>query len=307
MKIGLDETKQYTIPCQQGIELLPDECIHLVVTSPPYNIELRYDEGKKKPQLDKFLGKKRTNPIPQHQSHEDALPFPQYIAFLKSVFSQLRRVLVPGARVCINVGDKDNGKFPTHSEIIQFMTKELGYLMRSTVIWEKSNIGNRNAWGSWKSPSNPTHPSPFEYILIFSWQQYNLEGDPSLITITSKDFTRAAYGVWWFPGERTKGKYPNIAMFPVELPRRLIEFYTYRGMRVLDPFSGCGTTLCATRGLDRIGIGFEISGVYSQIAEQRIKDVKPGSLIKIEPPKVLKLNTFLQSELEVKKRKNNAL
>ena len=137
--------------CEELITLLPNDFVDLVVTSPPYNVDLGNNKHNKN----------------SYDVYDDSIDYTKYIEWLQTIFGLLKPKMVHGGRVCINIGDKSNGRIPTHSDIIQFMTKQLKYLLKSTIIWRKNQIGNRTAWGSFKSPSNHSFPTPFEYIIIF--------------------------------------------------------------------------------------------------------------------------------------------
>ena len=180
MSIGEWINKIHNGYCEKLIPQLPDESIDLVITSIPYNVDLGNNKYNKN----------------SYDLYQDNKPYWKYISWLKNIFSLLKLKMVYGGRVCINIGDKENGKIPTHSDIINFMTNELGYLMKSTIIWNKSQIGNRLSWGSWKSPSNPSFPTPFEYILIFANEDQRKNGDKKLITVSKEEFIENSMALW---------------------------------------------------------------------------------------------------------------
>jgi DNA modification methylase len=120
-----------------------------------------------------------------------------------------------GAKVCINIGDGRNGKIATHSDVIQFMTRT-GYLPFATIIWHKVQIGNRFAWGSWRSPLSPSFPEPFEYILIFAKESYSLQTKGAM-GLKKKEFTKWSLAIWDIGPETQMEKIGHPAMFPVEL------------------------------------------------------------------------------------------
>ena len=242
--------------CEHLITKLPDNKIDLVITSPPYNVKLGHN-------------KYNTN---TYDVYKDDKKHIEYISWLRGIFKSLKPKLIYGGRVCINIGDGKNGKIPTHSDIIQFMTKELGYLLKTIIIWNKSQIGNRLAWGSWKSPSNPSFPTPFEYILIFANGSQYKEGNKELITISKEEFIANSLSLWSFAPERQMiSKYGHPAMFPIELPYRLIQHLSYKEDIILDIFSGMGTTCLAAIMLERKWIGFEHSKNYIEKSMKRIK------------------------------------
>jgi site-specific DNA-methyltransferase (adenine-specific) len=152
------------------------------------------------------------------------------------------------------------------------MTKDLRYLMKSTIIWNKNQIGNRTSWGSFKSPQNPSFPTPFEFIMIFCKDSQRKVGDKKDITVTKEEFIRSSLASWSFMPETRMNKiYKHPAMFPVELPHRLIQQLSYKGDVVLDIFSGMGTTCLAAAMLERQWIGFELSKDYVTRSRERIR------------------------------------
>jgi DNA modification methylase len=223
---------------------LPDGCVHLMVTSPPYNAGKEYDEDLK---LDEYLG------------------------MLKRVWAETLRVLVPGGRACINVANLGRKPYiPLHAFIIKDML-DLGYLMRGEIIWDKaSSSGTSTAWGSWRSASNPTLRDVHEYILVFSKGSFGRKlpkGRKN--TIEKDDFLQNSKSVWSFPTVSAK-KIGHPAPFPVELPRRLVHLYTFTGEVVLDPFMGSGTTAVAAAEARRNYVGYELSENYIELAHTRV-------------------------------------
>lgn len=241
--------------CEELIPQLPDRSIDITITSVPYNVDL----GNNKYNKDSY------DVYCDNKSHQD------YVSWLKGIFGDLKPKLVHGGRVCINIGDGKNGAIPTHSDIINFMTWELGYLIKATIIWDKRQIGNRLSWGSWKSPSNPSFPKPFEYILIFCNESQRKAGDKRAITVTRDEFITNSLSLWKFAPEHRMKEFGHPAMFPVELPYRLIQQLSYKNDVVLDPFSGMGTTSLAAAISERRWTGFELSKDYVIKSRKRIK------------------------------------
>ena len=148
--------------------------------------------------------------------------------------------------------------------------KDLDYLLMSTIVWNKNQTGNRAAWGSYMSPSSPSFPCPYEYIIIFAKDSKKKIGDKDKITISKENFIKNAWGVWAFAPEVKQKKYGLSAMFPKELPKRCIEMLSYKDDVVFDPFSGMGTTCFMAKSLKRKYIGFELSVDYCKKSRERI-------------------------------------
>jgi site-specific DNA-methyltransferase (adenine-specific) len=224
---------------------LPSNSVHLVVTSPPYNVGKEYDKD---------------------------LDLNEYREFLKRVFREVKRVLVPGGRLCINIANLGRKPYlPLHAYIIQDML-DLGFLMRGEIIWNKAGGGSPStAWGSWLSAKNPTLRDQHEYILVFSkdtFTRQNPFGRKS--TISREEFLEFTKSVWTFPAVSAK-EIGHPAPFPVELPYRLIQLYTFEGEVVLDPFMGSGQTAIAALKSKRFYVGYEIVPEYVELAQKRIK------------------------------------
>lgn len=149
--------------------------------------------------------------------------------------------------------------------------KEIGWLPYTTIVWNKQNIGNRTAWGSFMSASSPSFPTPFEYILVFCKNAYKmpyhclehgLKDD-----ISKEDFIQWSLALWEFPGDN-KNDHP--APFPIELPTRCLKLFSFLNSNVYDPFMGSGTTAVACIRNNRNYTGSEISETYYQMALKRI-------------------------------------
>ncbi|MFN7064947.1 MAG: DNA-methyltransferase [Aquificaceae bacterium] len=226
------------------MEELPDNSVHIMITSPPYNVGKEYDKN---------------------------LTLEEYRAFLKRVWKEVKRVLVLGGRVCINLANLGRKPYiPLHAFVIQDMI-ELGFLMRGEIIWNKgSSAGISTAWGSWLSAKNPTLRDIHEYILVFSKGSFSRKSFGKKSTISKEEFLEFTKSAWSFPAESaTKIGHP--APFPVELPYRLIQLYTFEGDVVLDPFMGSGQTAIAALKTNRYYVGYEIKEEYVRLAEERIR------------------------------------
>lgn len=253
--MNLDINNIYNMDCLKGLEYINKNSIDLVVTSPPYNIDLGNNKYNKNP-YDLYNDNKK---------HEN------YIQWLFEIFTKIYEILKEGGRVCINIGDGKNGAIPTSSDIIQIM-KSINYIPYTHIIWDKSQVGSRTAWGSFKSPSSPSFPTPFEHILIFAKgsKKLQIKGETDL---TKDEFIEWSLALWRFPPENKQKKIGHPAMFPEELPKRCIKMLSWIGATVLDPFAGSGTTLKVAKSLQRDFIGFEISHKYYEIACKRINEL----------------------------------
>jgi len=235
---------QILIASSEEMTQLPDASIHLMVTSPPYNARKEYDED---------------------------LTLVEYLQLLENVFQETYRVLVPGGRACINVANLGRKPYIPLNAFISLMMVEIGFLMRGEIIWDKgSSVGSSTAWGSWLSASNPTLRDVHEYILVFSKGRFKRKKDGGISTIERDDFLELTKSVWQFPTE-SASRVGHPAPFPVELPRRLIELYTFEGDVILDPFMGSGTTALAALETSRRYVGYEVDEGYAKLAEQRIQ------------------------------------
>ena len=241
---------QNQILCRSSekMEELPDNSIHLMVTSPPYNVGKEYDEN---------------------------LSLDEYREFLNKVWSEVKRVLVPGGRICINIANLGRKPYiPLHAFIVEDMLG-LGFLMRGEIIWNKASSGSPStAWGSWLSAKNPTLRDIHEYILVFSKGVFSRENQSKKIsTIVKDEFLEYTKSVWTFPAEPAR-KIGHPAPFPIELPYRLIQLYTFEHEIILDPFMGSGSTCLAALKSNRLYVGYEINKQYVDLAERRIAEFR---------------------------------
>ena len=191
------------------------------------------------------------------------------------VFTQTHKKLVTGGRACINIANIGRKPYiPLHAMIIEIML-DLGFLMRGEIIWDKSASGGGScAWGSWMSASNPVLRDYHEYILIFSKDSYSKnKKQVKRDTIAHDDFINWTKSIWTFPAVNAK-KIGHPAPFPIELPHRLINLYSYEGDVVLDPFCGSGTTCIAAIQNNRNYIGYDIKKEYIDLAKKRISNQK---------------------------------
>lgn len=239
---------------------LGNESIELVITSPPY-WQLK-DYGS-----EEQIGFNHT--------------YQEYINNLNLVWSESIRVLKPGCRICINIGDQFArsvyyGRYkviPIHSEIIKFC-EAAGMDFMGSIIWQKvtttNTTGGASIMGSFPYPRNGIIKLDFEYILIFKkpgiCPQPSIE-KKNLSKMTTDEWNKYFTGHWNFSGER-QGKHH--AMFPEELPRRLIKMFAFVGDTVLDPFLGSGTTALAAKNLDRNSVGYEINSEFIPLIKEKV-------------------------------------
>ena len=231
----------------EKMEELADNSVHLMVTSPPYNVGKEYDKN---------------------------LTLNEYRAFLKKVWSEVKRVLVPGGRTCINIANLGRKPYiPLDAFIIEDML-DLGFLMRGEIIWNKASSGSPStAWGSWLSAKNPTLRDIHEYILVFSKGMFSRVNLDRRSTISKEEFLELTKSVWTFSAESAR-KVGHPAPFPIELPYRLIQLYTFEHEVVLDPFVGSGATCIAALKSKRAYVGYEINKQYVDLAERRIREFR---------------------------------
>lgn len=222
---------------------LPDNCVHLMITSPPYNVSKEYDED---------------------------LTLDEYLNVLKNVFSETYRVLVNGGRACINVANLGRKPYIPLSDHISKIMLDIGFNMRGEVIWNKAaSASPSTAWGSWLSAANPILRDIHEYILIFSKGDYNRIGKDKHNTITKEQFLEWTKSIWTMNAESAR-KIGHPAPFPEELPYRLIQLYSFKDDIIFDPFMGSGTTGLTALKCERRFSGYEISEEYLRLCNNRI-------------------------------------
>ncbi len=263
------------------MEKLPDNSVHLMVTSPPYNVGKDYDAD---------------------------LTLKEYREFLKRVWKETYRVLVPGGRLCLNIANL--GRKP-YIPLDAFLTEdllEIGFLMRGQIIWNKDTSASPStAWGTWLSAKNPTLRDIHEYILVFSkgtFTRTNIYKRPN--SITREEFLELTKSVWTFPAVSAK-KVGHPAPFPEELPRRCIQLYTFVGEVVLDPFMGSGQTAIAALKTGRHYVGYEIDPQYAALALSRITAAWGQLRLEFDDTKSVVANSTRRSKVERGKSKDYAV
>lgn len=230
---------------------LERESIDLIVTSPPYNVSIEYN------------------------SNEDSLSYQDYLDFCEQWMQVCYDCAKEDGRFCLNIPlDKNKGGHNcVYSDLVQVALR-CGWNYFTTIVWNEGNISRRTAWGSWLSASAPHIIAPVEMIAVFYKKQWN-KLEKGVSDIARDDFMAWTNGLWTFNGE-SKKRIGHPAPFPLELPKRCIQLFTYVGDTVLDPFSGSGTTLVACKLHNRKGVGVDIDAEYCQLAVQRILDAQGG-------------------------------
>ncbi len=226
--------------------LVDENSIDLIVTSPPYNVDIKYG------------------------AYNDKIPYDVYLQFTEIWLSKANKLLKDDGRMCLNIPlDKNKGgQQSVYADIIS-IAKKVGFKYHSSIVWNEQNISRRTAWGSWLSASAPYVIAPVEMIAILYKKRWKKESGSGISDITKEEFIEWTNGVWTFMGE-SKTKIGHPAPFPVELPLRCIKLFSFIGDTVLDPFLGSGSTLIACLHTKRRGIGIEIDRKYCEIAKNRI-------------------------------------
>ena len=239
-----------------------DRSVALLVTSPPY-----------------FTGKRYETDI--SNGHVPA-SYVDYLENLRQVLSVCLRKLEPGGRMAINVANLGRKPYRSLSaDVMSIVQNDLGMLLRGEVIWQKAKgAGGSCAWGSFRSPQNPVLRDVTERVIIASKGRFDRavkrkvreeRGLPHVASIETDEFLEATLDVWEIPSESaTRVGHP--APFPIALPRRLIELYTYEGDLILDPYIGSGTTGVAALETGRHYVGFDTESEYVELARKRISE-----------------------------------
>lgn len=224
---------------------IPENSIHLAITSPPYNVGKNYD------------------------NHNDGMSHHEYLNWLEKVWRETKRVLVSGGRFALNIAPTGIKNFvPLHHDFTNQFRK-IGMKFRTEIIWYKQTMLKRTAWGSFKSPANPHIVPSWEYVLIFTKDQDRLDGDSKMSDITKEEFMKFSDGFWKIQPETQRKGHP--APFPEELIYRLIKFYSYKNNNVLDMFGGTGTVAAIAARTGRNFFHIDISSQYGKIAKDRVQ------------------------------------
>jgi len=239
--------------CIEGMKLLEDNSVDLVVTSPPYNCGIKYDEWN------------------------DDLPEEQYYNQMKKIIKEIKRILKKDGRVCWNVADlyynksQNKENISRSSDFIKIF-ESFGFKIWRDIIWHQTDNNKLTAWGSWKSASSPFIFCDYEHVLIFfkeSWDKLN----KGISDITKDEFISSCKSSVWritpVVTKKIEGDCP--VPFPIKLIRRLIKLFSYQNDLILDPFCGRGTSCIVSKQNNRNFIGFEVSKKYYELANKRLE------------------------------------
>jgi len=270
---------------------LPNESIHLVITSPPYWQLKDYGDGKQ---------------IGFNDTYEE------YINNLNLVWNECQRVLHKGCRLCVNIGDQFArsvyyGRYkviPIRTEIIKFC-ETVGFDYMGAIIWQKvttcHTTGGATVMGSYPYPRNGIIKLDYEFILNFKKYGSAPKANNDIkkeSKLTDEEWNQYFIGHWNFPGEKQD---KHLAMFPEELPRRLIKMFSFVGDTVLDPFLGSGTTCLVAKNLDRNSIGYEINEDFLPVIKEKL-GLKQSSIFQYATFEITKQESpILDFKEEIKK------
>jgi len=243
------------------LSFLEADSVHLVVTSPPYNLGKDYGTAR------------------------DDATYHQYLDWVESWCSELWRVLEPGGRLCLNIpldinlsfdagGKRVTQKRPVLADFTHRLVNEQGWTYNTTILWLEGNISRRTAWGSWLKASDPWVNTAAEAVLVLSKQKRKRDGRGKQTDINREEFMDWTLGLWEFRGETSK-RWRHPAAFPEELPRRLIRMFSFTDDVILDPFLGSGTTCRVAKDEGRRSIGVEIDPGYCAVAAERCQIAAP--------------------------------
>lgn len=222
-----------------------EKTIDLIVTSPPYNVHIKYN------------------------SSDDQLSYEKYLEFSEKWMTRCYKWLKDDGRFCLNIPlDKNKGGQQSVGADLTTIAKRIGFKYHSTIIWNEGNISRRTAWGSWMQASAPYVIAPVELIVILYKKRWKKTSGSKQSDLTKEEFMEWTNGLWTFPGE-SKKKIGHPAPFPLELPKRCIKLFSFVEDIILDPFMGSGTALIAAYLNKRKAIGFDIDKGYCELAYKR--------------------------------------
>jgi site-specific DNA-methyltransferase (adenine-specific) len=222
------------------------EVFDLIITSPPYNVDIQYN------------------------SHKDDLTYEDYLDFSEKWIKNCFNWTKNQGRFCLNIPlDTNKGGQKSVGADLTTLAKKVGWKYHSTIIWNEGNISRRTAWGSWLSASAPYVIAPVELIVVLYKGEWKKNKGSKLSDITKREYMEWTNGLWNFNGE-SKKRVGHPAPFPIELPNRCIKLFSFINDIVFDPFVGSGTTLITANNLNRFSVGLEIDLKYCELAKKRI-------------------------------------
>jgi len=229
-------------------DAIEDNSIDLIVTSPPYNVDIQYE------------------------NYSDDIPYDEYLVFTRKWLTKCYSLAKEDGRLCLNIPlDKNKGGQQSVCADLTTIAKKVGWKYHATIIWNEQNISRRTAWGSWLSASAPFVIAPVEVIVVLYKRRWKKTSGTGKSDITRDEFLEWTNAVWNFSGE-SRNKIGHPSPFPIELPKRCIKLFSFVGDTVLDPFLGSGTTLIACLKTGRNGTGVEIDRKYCELAVKRLKE-----------------------------------
>lgn len=238
--------------CLEVMKTLPDNSVDLVVTSPPYNCGIEYD------------------------NYNDNISWQEYYLWCNAWIKEIYRILKDDGRFCLihylSLGNSDNRHAPLMR--LNTISEDIGFKHHGLAIWWDITLTKRTAWGSWLSASAPYINSPFEGVLILYKNRWHKD-NKGITEISKDEFMESCSGIWKIATEHDR-RHP--APFPIKMASRCIRLLSYEGDTVLDPFMGSGTTVVAAKEYHRKAIGIEISPQYYEMAERRINQTMENLL-----------------------------
>ena len=234
---------------EEVLKKLPDNCVDLVFTSPPYNFGLDYE------------------------NHDDGVHWKKYIEKLFAVFKECIRVVKYGGRIVVNVQPLYSDYIPIHHMITNFFIQNK-MIWRNEILWEKNNYNCKyTAWGSWKSPSKPYLKYTWEFLEVFSKGDLKHIGESKNADITADEFKEWVLAKWSIAPEKKMKEFGHPAMFPERLANRTLKLFSFKGDLILDPFSGMGTTPKVAKETGRRYLGIDTSEEYCRKSKERLRKV----------------------------------
>ena len=242
------ENKIICADCLEVLKKLPDNCIDIIFTSPPYNFGLDYDVNN------------------------DTENWEEYFKKLFMIFEECIRVLKHGGRFIINIQPLYSDGIPTHHIISKYFMEQK-MMWKGEMLWEKNHHNCRvSFFGSWKSPSSPYLKYTWEFLEVYCKGSIKKAGNSADADITADEFKTWVNAKWTILPETRMKEYGHPAMFPEHLAERILKLFSYKGDIVLDPFNGAGTTTAVAKKINRRYIGIDISAAYCDMAEKRLDE-----------------------------------